>query len=261
MVRTRGAKTWTNRYDRFASHQVATKPAGAADRGRDRHHRRIRARPAPTPSAGSGRTQQQQQPAPGQSVLRLLPPDAVTQHSIETAWGKLDYTATAGTLSLFDQSGERSAAIFYTAYVAKDADSASRPLTFVFNGGPGAASAYPASSALVGPRIVDFEPNGDGSAARLQDNPDTWLRLHRPGDDRSGRLGLEPAGQARRRQRVLGRAAATPRRSPRPLRSIWRRTTAPPRPNIFWAKAMAAFAPPRWRARCNASRASSSPAS
>ncbi len=31
-------------------------------------------------------------------------------------------------------------------------------------------------------------------------------RLHRPGDDRSGRLGLEPAGQARRRQRVLGRA-------------------------------------------------------
>src|SRR4030081_794565 len=86
--------------------------------------------------------QQQQQQAPGQSVLRLLPPDAVTQHSIETAWGKVDYSATAGTLSLIDQSGERGAAIFYTAYVAKGTDAAQRPLTFVFNGGPGAASAY-----------------------------------------------------------------------------------------------------------------------
>ena len=34
---------------------------------------------------------------------------------------KLGYTATAGTLSLFDQSGDKSAAVFYTAYVAKDA--------------------------------------------------------------------------------------------------------------------------------------------
>src|SRR5262249_57092931 len=89
-----------------------------------------------------GEQQQQQQPAaPGQSVLRLLPPDAVSQHTIETAWGKVDYTATAGTLSLFDQSGERAAAVFYTAYVAKGADPAKRPITFVFNGGPGAASA------------------------------------------------------------------------------------------------------------------------
>jgi len=72
---------------------------------------------------GPGEAPQQQQQAPGQSVLRLLPPDSVTQHSIETAWGKVDYSATAGTLSLIDQSGERIAAIFYTAYVAKGADS------------------------------------------------------------------------------------------------------------------------------------------
>src|SRR5262245_38903403 len=59
---------------------------------------------------GESQQQQQQPAAPGQSVLRLLPPDAVTQHSIETAWGKVDYSATAGTLSLIDQSGERMAA-------------------------------------------------------------------------------------------------------------------------------------------------------
>jgi len=68
----------------------------------------------------------------GKGVLRLLPADAVTEHSIDTPRGKLAYTATAGTLAFYDQSGNQSAAVFYTAYVAKGAP-ANRPLTFVFN--------------------------------------------------------------------------------------------------------------------------------
>lgn len=128
-------------------------------------------RPQRQPQAPS----EQQQAAQGQSVLRLLPPDAVSQHTVETAWGKVDYTATAGTLSLLDQSGERVAAIFYTAYVAKQAEPARRPITFAFNGGPGAASAY-LHLGLVGPRIADFGPNNrDAAALRLKDNPHTWL--------------------------------------------------------------------------------------
>ena len=95
----------------------------------------------------------------GPGVLSLLPSDAVTEHSIDLASGKLAYTATAGTFSLFDQSGERSAAIFYTAYVAKSANPAGRPVTFVFNGGPGAASAF-LNLGLVGPRIAEFGVNG-----------------------------------------------------------------------------------------------------
>jgi carboxypeptidase C (cathepsin A) len=119
--------------------------------------------------------QQQRQAAPEQNVLRLLPSDAVSDHTVDTPDGKFEYTATAGTLSLFDQSGERTAAIFYTAYVAKTDSPARRPLTFVFNGGPGAASAY-LNLGLVGPRVVDFGPNNrDASAARLADNPQTWL--------------------------------------------------------------------------------------
>src|SRR5262249_61518451 len=47
--------------------------------------------------------QQQQQQAPGPSVLRLLPSDSVTPHSIATAWRNLASTATAGTRSLIDQ--------------------------------------------------------------------------------------------------------------------------------------------------------------
>jgi carboxypeptidase C (cathepsin A) len=112
---------------------------------------------------------------PASGVLSLLPGDAVTEHSIDTPAGKLAYTATAGTLSLFDQSGARSAQIFYTAYVAKSASPAARPVTFVFNGGPGAASAF-LNLGLVGPRIAEFGADGrDGSQVRLVDNPDSWL--------------------------------------------------------------------------------------
>ena len=115
------------------------------------------------------------QPPSGPGVLGLLPSDSVTQHSIEIAGKKLDYTATAGTFSLYDQSGERSAAIYYTAYVAKGTDSASRPLTFVFNGGPGAASAF-LNLGLVGPRTAHLALSAhDGAQAKLVDNPDTWL--------------------------------------------------------------------------------------
>jgi carboxypeptidase C (cathepsin A) len=114
-----------------------------------------------------------QQHGPG--VLRLLPPDAVSDKEITVGSRKIAYTATAGTLSLFDQNGEKTAAVFYTAYVAKDGDAARRPITFAFNGGPGAASVY-LNLGLAGPRIVDFGPDGrDGAAARLVDNPDSWL--------------------------------------------------------------------------------------
>ena len=108
-------------------------------------------------------------------MLRLLPADAVSEHSIDTPQGKLTYTATAGTLPFYDQSGEQSAAVFYTAYVAKDLAGknlgANRPLTFVFNGGPGAASAF-LHLGLVGPRILDLGPDGhDAATAQLRDNP------------------------------------------------------------------------------------------
>jgi carboxypeptidase C (cathepsin A) len=114
-------------------------------------------------------------PQAGPGVLSLLPGDAVTEHSIDLGTGKLAYTATAGTFALFNQSGERSAAIFYTAYVAKTDNAAARPVTFVFNGGPGAASAF-LNLGVVGPRIAQFGADGrDGSNVHLVDNPDTWL--------------------------------------------------------------------------------------
>jgi len=123
--------------------------------------------------ASEPRQGEQRQADARESVLRLLPADSVTEHAVAIPGGTLTYTATAGTLSLFDQSGERSAAVYYTAYVAKNAEPANRPVTFAFNGGPGAASAY-LNLGLVGPRILEF-PGNDAAAARMRDNPATWL--------------------------------------------------------------------------------------
>lgn len=115
---------------------------------------------------------QQSRSDSGPGILSLLPPDSVTQHSVDTPSGKLNYTATAGTLAFYDQSGSQSAKVFYTAYTAPGAN---RPLTFAFNGGPGAASAF-LHLGVVGPRVLELGPNGhDAARAELRDNPQTWL--------------------------------------------------------------------------------------
>jgi len=141
-------------------------PAGIA-RAQERPHR------PGAQQAEQHQPDQAQAGARGEGVLRLLPPDSVTEHSIDIPGGKLAYTATAGTLSLFDQSGERLGKIFYTAYVAKNPGGAERPLTFAFNGGPGAASAY-LNLGVIGPRIANFVGN-DPTTVRLEDNPNTLL--------------------------------------------------------------------------------------
>ncbi|RWX21384.1 carboxypeptidase [Rhizobium leguminosarum] len=107
-------------------------------------------------------------------VLKLLPADSVTEHALTIGDRKLAYTATAGTLDLFGQDGAQTGAIFYTAYVERDGGP-NRPLTFAFNGGPGAASAF-LHLGLVGPKVLDFGPDGrDGANAKLVDNPQSWL--------------------------------------------------------------------------------------
>ncbi|MGB3042124.1 MAG: carboxypeptidase [Xanthobacteraceae bacterium] len=136
----------------------------------------------PAPSAQHRDTSHQDSPRAksesGGGVLNLLPADAVSDHTIDLDGRKLAYTATAGTLNLYDQSGQRSAAMFYTSYVAKDQNEkqgSDRPITFVFNGGPGAASAF-LNLGLVGPRRLDFGPTErDGAHAKLVDNPQSWL--------------------------------------------------------------------------------------
>jgi carboxypeptidase C (cathepsin A) len=111
---------------------------------------------------------------PASGILALLPADAQTDHVFRAPSDELPYTATAGTIDLFEQSGQRAAKIFYTAYVGKER-TPGRPLSFAFNGGPGAASAY-LHLGLMGPKIVDFGQSGDdGRTPQLIDNPESWL--------------------------------------------------------------------------------------
>lgn len=112
----------------------------------------------------------------GQAAEPPLPADATTTRTLKLKDREIAYTAIAGTLPLANAKGEKVAEMAYVAYRRDGAAPAGRPITFVFNGGPGAASAYLHLGAL-GPRVIDF---GDGRAppngeARLIDNADTWL--------------------------------------------------------------------------------------
>jgi carboxypeptidase C (cathepsin A) len=103
--------------------------------------------------------------------------ESVTHHEAAFAGKPLAYTATAGFLPLKSgDKGETVARIFVVAYTADGAAPAERPVTFLFNGGPGAASAYLHLGA-VGPRAIVFAADGRAPAApaRLADNPDSWL--------------------------------------------------------------------------------------
>ena len=67
------------------------------------------------------------------------------------------------------------AEIFHTYYKVADAKGR-RPVTFVFNGGPGAASAY-LHIGGIGPQRVAFGPNGTmlPPPTRLVENSESWL--------------------------------------------------------------------------------------
>jgi carboxypeptidase C (cathepsin A) len=87
---------------------------------------------------------------------------------------RLSYTVTAGETFLMDAKGEPTASIFTVAYT-KDGldDPTTRPVTFVFNGGPGSASLW-LHMGVFGPKRVIVPSDGlDAGAAPyvIEDNP------------------------------------------------------------------------------------------
>ncbi|HXG78674.1 MAG TPA: peptidase S10 [Methyloceanibacter sp.] len=103
------------------------------------------------------------------------PSPVVTRHSIKLSGVDVPYTAKAGTFPLRGDDGKTLASIFYVAYMREPED-AKRPITFVFNGGPGAASAYLHLGAI-GPRAVEVSEKGElqGPPPRLVSNDASWL--------------------------------------------------------------------------------------
>ena len=78
----------------------------------------------------------------------------VTHHSAVIGGRVIAYDAIVGHVTLTDTDGHGVAKVFYTAYVKRDVrDAAHRPITFAYNGGPGAAAVMVQVGAF-GPRHV-----------------------------------------------------------------------------------------------------------
>lgn len=103
------------------------------------------------------------------------PKGSVTEHTHSINGKKLTYKAHAEWLVLRKKE-EPLAEMFHIAYLKKGANVGKRPVTFVFNGGPGAASAYLHMAAL-GPQRVKFNPDGTvpKPPVELAINQESWL--------------------------------------------------------------------------------------
>jgi len=114
-------------------------------------------------------------PAEKPAEGRRLPADVTTDQSVELPGRTLHFKATAGSIPINDAAdGKPLAEIAYIAYVRPDMDAASRPLTFVFNGGPGAASGYMQLGAL-GPWRLPLDGATPSTPPVTVANAETWL--------------------------------------------------------------------------------------
>lgn len=132
--------------------------------------------------------------APGETVR--------TQHSIAVDGTQLAYTATAGTLRVRLDKSDAQASIFYVSYDKDGEDRHKRPITFVFNGGPGSSAAWLHVGGL-GPRRLALADDGGilEPPARLLDNAETWLRF-------TDLVFIDPVGTGFSRAVTTGEAAA-----------------------------------------------------
>ncbi|MDU6747448.1 MAG: peptidase S10 [Bradyrhizobium sp.] len=129
------------------------------------------------PRSGSAGNRAANAPAsPSAAEQHKLPADSTTSQTIELPGRTLSFSATAGSIRLFDDKSEPQADIAYTSYQLEGTERASRPVTFFFNGGPGASSAY-LQLGNAGPwRIsIDAASITPSSKPDLMPNADTWL--------------------------------------------------------------------------------------
>jgi len=96
-----------------------------------------------------------------------LPASFVTNHQINNGGKNISYTATASETYLKDKMGEPVASVWSVAYIQKNVGNPStRPVTFVFNGGPGSASIW-LHMGMFGPELVKVNSDAqedDGAA-------------------------------------------------------------------------------------------------
>lgn len=122
---------------------------------------------------------QQQPPAEPQQARKGPPPEeksSVTHHSVRIGGQQVNYTATAATYVIKADDGTPKATFFFVAYTKEDVpDITKRPVSFVYNGGPGSASEF--THMGLGPRRILLTDDGHGMPApySVVENGDTFL--------------------------------------------------------------------------------------
>lgn len=108
--------------------------------------------------------------------LPPFPPDASVKQQIRIDGRVVNYVAAVGSLPVRDADGKVIAQVVFTAYTLEGPRDPRRPVTFAFNGGPGAASVY-LNFGAIGPKRIQFGAQGDSPSDPpvLRDNPGSWL--------------------------------------------------------------------------------------
>src|SRR3569832_1509183 len=106
-----------------------------------------------------------------------FPADVSVKQVTHVAGKTVNYTATVGSIPVRDEKGKKIAEVVFTAYTLDGPkDPTTRPVTFAFNGGPGASSVY-LNLGAIGPKRLQFGAAGDSASDRPQlvDNAGTWM--------------------------------------------------------------------------------------
>ena len=124
------------------------------------------------------RARNQEQPQNEGQQQRHAPPEeksSVTHHTARIGGQVINYTATAATYVIKADDGSPKATMFYVAYTKDGQDPTKRPLSFVYNGGPGSASLF--THMGMGPKRVTLTADGHGMPApySVVDNEDSFL--------------------------------------------------------------------------------------
>jgi carboxypeptidase C (cathepsin A) len=94
---------------------------------------------------------------------RQLPMDqtSVSQSTVTVKGQRIPYSATTGTMPVYNANNEPVASLFFVYYQRTDVrDKSTRPIVFSFNGGPGSASVW-MHIGYTGPRFLNIDAEGN----------------------------------------------------------------------------------------------------
>jgi carboxypeptidase C (cathepsin A) len=116
-----------------------------------------------SPAVSAAQTKPSDSGAAGKASA-VEPEQSVTQGTVTVEGKQISYKAVAGTIILKNDDDKPTGSMFYVAYFKQGADPATRPVTFLYNGGPGSSTVWLHMGAF-GPRRVTTADHSHTAAA------------------------------------------------------------------------------------------------